>query len=281
MIPRGSVGARRQLVKERGGNKVTKGPDKGEKKGGEAEESGPQTAGKKEPGNMAPGKGQEEPTVPETLAAEASGAPSKAEEEAEPDSVRGEVTPEERAAQLAKENEQLQDKYVRLMADFDNFRKRSGKEKSEIIRFGNEDLLKDILPIVDNIERLLTYSYQETNWKSFQEGIELLLADIGKTLANYGVEPIDALGKAFDPNLHEAMQRAETEEAPANTVVEVYQKGYLYRGRLLRPSLVVVAVPPTEVGEAEEQGYSDDKWGPGGGDGKGEGSDEDEEQPIN
>lgn len=260
---------------------MTKGPDKGEKKGGEAKESGPQAVGKKESGNMAPGGEREEPTVPEEVAGEASGARSEAGEEAESDSARAEVTPEERAVQFAKENEELQDKYLRLMADFDNFRKRSAKEKSEIIRFGNEDLLKDILPIVDNIERLLTYSYQESSWKSFQEGIELLLADIGKTLANYGVEPIDALGKAFDPNLHEAMQRAETEEAAPHTVVEVYQKGYLYRGRLLRPALVVVAVPPKEVEEAEEQGYSGEAWGRGGGDGKGEGSDEDEEQPIN
>lgn len=260
---------------------MTKGPEEGGKKGGRAEESGPQAAEKGESENRKLGKEQDPTRVPEAVGAETSGAPSKADEEAGSDSARAEVTPEERTARLVKENEELQDKYVRLLADFDNFKKRSSKEKSEIIRFGNEDLLKDILPIVDNIERLLTYSYQESSWKSFQEGIELLLEDIGKTLANYGVEPIDALGKAFDPNLHEAMQRAETEEAPANTVVEVYQKGYLYRGRLLRPSLVVVAVPPKGVEEAEEQGYSEETSGSGGGDGTGEGGDDEEEQPIN
>lgn len=173
----------------------------------------------------------------------------------EADSGPGEVSQEERLEQLAKENEQLQEKFVRLMADFDNFRKRASKEKSDIIQFGNEGLLKDILPVIDNIERLLKYSYEESRWKNFQEGIELLLAEINKTLANYGVEPIEALGKPFDPNLHQAMQRAETDEVEANTVVEVFQKGYVYRGRLLRPSLVVVAVPAK--GEEEAEGGGD------------------------
>jgi molecular chaperone GrpE len=175
--------------------------------------------------------------------------------EEEADSKPAEPTPEQKMDQLAKENEDLQDKFVRLMADFDNYKKRASKEKSDVIQFGNEGLLKDILPIIDNIERLLTYSYREGNWKSFQEGIELLLAEINKTLAKYGVEPIEALGKPFDPNLHQAMQRAETDEVEPNIVVEVYQKGYLYRGRLLRPSLVVVSVSPK--GEEEEKGEED------------------------
>ena len=194
------------------------------------------------------------------------------------DSAAAELMPEQRAEQLVRENEELQDKFVRLMADFDNYRKRASKEKSDVIQFGNEGLLKDILPIIDNIERLLTYSYGEGSWKSFQEGIELVLAEIGKTLAKYGVEPIEALGKVFDPNIHQAMQRSETDEVEANTVVEVYEKGYLYRGRLLRPSLVVVAVAPK--GEEEEEG---EESAPGPDDPGGEAGDkgEDEEQLIN
>ena len=102
-----------------------------------------------------------------------------------------------------------------------------------------------------------------------------LLAEINKTLSSYGVEPIEALGKEFDPNIHQAMQRSETDEVDANTVVEVYQKGYLYRSRLLRPSLVVVAVPPK--GEEAEEGApgSDDPDREAGDNG------ENEEQPIN
>jgi molecular chaperone GrpE len=198
--------------------------------------------------------------------------------EEETDSAPAELTPEQMAEQLVKENEELQDKFVRLMADFDNYRKRASKEKSDVIQFGNEGLLKDILPIIDNIERLLTYSYREGSWKSFQEGIELLLAEINKTLATYGVEPIEALGKAFDPNIHQAMQRSETDEVEANTVLEVYQKGYLYRGRLLRPSLVVVAVSPKAKEEAEEEEGAPGPDDPGGEAGE---KGEDEEQPIN
>jgi molecular chaperone GrpE len=203
----------------------------------------------------------------------------KEDSEAEPCQV--EVSPEEKIEELLKENEELKDKFVRLMADFDNFKKRASKEKSEVIQFGNEGLLKDILPIIDNIERLLTYSHQEASWKSFQEGIELLLAEIGKTLATYGVEPIEAMGKPFDPNLHQAMQRSETEEVAANTIVEVYQKGYVYRGRLLRPSLVVVAVPPKRREEAEGEEGTEGAEGMDGGNGQGNGKGEDEEQPIN
>ncbi|HSG28423.1 MAG TPA: nucleotide exchange factor GrpE, partial [Candidatus Krumholzibacterium sp.] len=237
--------------------KVTEGKPK---KDSEAEsEKGPSLV-EKESERMAIGEGKEEPVraeTPEVASEEREGkdvqgmpeADEKQEEgqqteATEADPSPAEASPEERVEQLVKQNEELQDKFLRLMADFDNYRKRAGKEKSDIIQFGNEGLLKDILPVIDNIERLLTHSYGEGSWKSFQEGIELLLAETAKTLAKYGVEPIEALGKAFDPNLHQAMQRSETDEVDANTVLEVYQKGYLYRDRLLRPSLVVVAVPP-------------------------------------
>ena len=194
--------------------------------------------------------------------------------EEEASSAPAELSPDERVEQLVQENEELQDKFVRLMADFDNYRKRASKEKSDVIQFGNEGLLKDILPLIDNIERLLTYSYGEGSWKSFQEGIELVLAEMNKTLATYGVEPIEALGKAFDPNIHQAIQRSETDEVDANTVLEVYQKGYLYRSRLPRPSLVVVAVAP-KAEEGEGAPGPDEPGGEPGHEG------EDEEQPIN
>jgi len=203
------------------------------------------------------------------------------EQDSEAEPVQAEVSPEERVEELLKENEELKDKFLRLMADFDNFKKRASKEKSEIIQFGNEGLLKDILPTIDNIERLLTYSYQEASWKSFQEGIELLLAEIRKTFATYGVEPIEAMGKPFDPNLHQAMQRSETEEVAANTIVEVYQKGYVYRGRLLRPSLVAVAVPPKREQESEGEEEPAGSEGMDGGNGQGNGKGEGEDQPIN
>ncbi len=211
------------------------------------------------------GRGGEETSPSEEAEAGTEGTgEEKASSEAEVADLKGKLE----AAVAEKAG--LQDRVVRLMADFDNFRKRVKREKSDLIQFGNEALLRDFLPIVDNIERILTYSFQEGNWKSFQEGIELVLAEIHKTFSKYGVEPIEALGKPFDPNLHEAMQRCETDEAAPNTVVEVLQKGYLYRGRLLRPALVVVAVQPESAPEAsapegDDGGPGDPKEGAPGG----------------
>jgi molecular chaperone GrpE len=260
---------------------VRKDPAGRGKKDSEAKADDKPSRQKKESGKMKAGTEKGVDEAPEAPSAEKEEGQKKEDSEAEP--VQVEVSPEEKIEELLKENEELKDKFVRLMADFDNFKKRASKEKSEVIQFGNEGLLKDILPIIDNIERLLTYSHQEASWKSFQEGIELLLAEISKTLATYGVEPIEAMGKPFDPNLHQAMQRSETEEVAANTIVEVYQKGYVYRGRLLRPSLVVVAVSPKRGEEAEgeegTEGAEGMDGGNGQGNGKGEG--EDEEQPIN
>ncbi len=253
--------------------KVPAGSGKKDEKGKNASESSSEA---KEPEPMKTGGEKDGPPVSEApseekgkAAEEGVGRESGATEE-KTDAAPAEASPEQKAEQLIKENEELKDKLVRLMADFDNYKKRATKEKSDVIQFGNEGLLKDLLPIIDNIERLLTYSYGEGNWKSFQEGIELLLTEVSRTLAKYGVEPIEALGKPFDPNLHQAMQRAETDEAEADTVVEVYQKGYLYRGRLLRPALVVVAVSPS--GEDGKKGGEKDGA---------ENEETDEKTPIN
>jgi molecular chaperone GrpE len=256
--------------------KDTEGSGKKDSEAGKEQRPFPE---RKETENMKTEADKESQIVAE--ASEADGQQVGEETEASEEQVESatvELTPEQRAEQLLKENEELQDKFVRLLADFDNYRKRASKEKSDVIQFGNEGLLRDILPVIDDIERLLTYSYREGSWKSFQEGVELLLAEVNKTLERYGVEPIEALGKAFDPNIHQAMQRSETDDVEANTVLEVYQKGYLYRSRLLRPSLVVVAVPPK--GEEEEEGEAGDP-GPDDPDGEAGDKGEDEEQPIN
>ncbi len=210
------------------------------KKGEKAEKAGESSMEAKEPEPMKTGMESEGSVAAETPSEEKGKAGKQEAEretgvpEKETESAPAETSPEQKTERLIKENEELQDKFVRLMADFDNYKKRATKEKSDVIQFGNEGLLKDLLPIIDNIERLLTYSYGEGRWKSFQEGIELLLTEVSRTLAKYGVEPIEALGKPFDPNLHQA---------------------YLYRGRLLRPALVVVAVPPR--GEEEKKGAED------------------------
>lgn len=174
-----------------------------------------------------------------------------------------ELSPEGLRAALDKalrDKDELQEQLLRLRADFENFRKRVTKEKAEMIQFGNEALLKDLLPVIDNIERVLSFSLKEQDWKGLQEGIRLVLSEMRKTLAQRGLEAIQTEGAPFDPNLHEAIQRVERADAAAPTVIEECQKGYLYRGRLLRPSLVVVAVPP-ESGESLER--SEDKTSKG------------------
>ncbi len=170
----------------------------------------------------------------------------------EEDVVAEEEASEDPLEKMTKDKEALEDNLLRLRADFENYKKRVARDRKELIQHGNEALLKDLLPTVDNVERILTYGPQEGNWKSFQEGIELVLSEIHKTFSQYGVQPIEALDKEFDPGLHEAMQRLETDDTPADTVVEVFQKGYTFRDRLLRPSLVSVAAPLPKKEEPEE-----------------------------
>jgi len=145
------------------------------------------------------------------------------------------------------------------MADFENYKKRAAREKADLVQYGNETLLKDLLPVIDNIERVLAYSLQEGDWKDFQDGVELIVSEIHKTLTGHGVRSLEAVGASFDPNLHEAMQRVETDRAAPDTVVQEFQKGYLLRDRLLRPSLVAVAVPGrgAEGGAGEADGTGD------------------------
>ncbi len=169
----------------------------------------------------------------------------------ESESSEGETSLNRELEELKKEKADLQDRFVRLKADFDNFKKRASKEKLEIVKYGNESFIKDILSAVDNIERILTFDFKEIEWETFKEGIELVLSEVNKTFSKYNVEAIDALGKPFDPNLHEAMQKIETDDSDPNTIVEQYQKGYLYHNKLLRPSMVVVAVPQ---GKDEKEG---------------------------
>jgi len=146
---------------------------------------------------------------------------------------------------LLREKLELEDKVLRLRADFENFRKRANREKANLIQYGNEALLRDLLPLIDNLERALSLGNPEGALGLFREGVEMVLAEIHKTLAKYGVGVMETLGKEFDPNLHEAMQRVETDQVAPQTVVEEFQKGYEFRESLLRPAKVAVAVAPS------------------------------------
>ncbi len=139
------------------------------------------------------------------------------------------------------------DKFVRERADLENYRKRVQKEKEELLKYGNESLILEILPILDNMERALDHVSEESQ-AGVVEGVRLTQCMLLATLKKFGVVPLEvARGAAFDPALHHAVHQVESDELPANTVSEVFQKGYMLNDRLLRAAMVVVAVPPKPV----------------------------------
>ena len=142
---------------------------------------------------------------------------------------------------------ELNERIVRLTADFDNFRKRAQRDKDEARQFANQGLLEKLLPVLDNFEMALTAVKGAD--PSVRDGVQMILDQLLSVLKESGVEPVDALGQPFDPNLHEALSQEETTEAEEGTVVQQVQCGYKLNDRLVRPARVVVAKAP---GTAEE-----------------------------
>ena len=137
--------------------------------------------------------------------------------------------------------EELTDKYKRTFAEFDNFRKRSEKEKSAMYEVGARDIIEKILPVVDNFERGFKAVSEEELATPFAEGMDKIYKQLIKTLEDFGVKEIEAEGNEFDPNLHNAVMHIEDEELGENVVAEVLQKGYMYRDTVVRHSMVKVA----------------------------------------
>ena len=144
------------------------------------------------------------------------------------------------------ELEETRDKYLRLAADMENFRRRALKDKEEAHNFGHQNVVKDLLPTVDNLERAIDHARKggEGDVEGFLEGVELVLRELESVLAKHGVTSIEAEGQSFDPALHEAMAQKPDASVAPNTVVDVFQKGYQLRARLLRPARVVVSKQP-------------------------------------
>jgi len=138
---------------------------------------------------------------------------------------------------IAKEN---YDKYLRALADLENYKKRAAKEKQDTIKYGNETLIKDLLPLLDGIDRALECAEKSDDFESFREGLKMLQNQLCNCLQKHGVETIDASGQVFDPNVHEAMMQVESADHEANQVVTQLEKGYLLNGRLIRPAKVCV-----------------------------------------
>jgi molecular chaperone GrpE len=132
------------------------------------------------------------------------------------------------------------DKYVRVLADLENYKKRAIREKAEAIQYGNESLLRDILPIVDSMDRALVQSCDSEDFAAFREGLQRLREQMLGCLQRHGVEPIETEGKAFDPHVHEAMMQVASDTHQESDVVGEFERGYLLKGRLLRPAKVSV-----------------------------------------
>lgn len=158
-----------------------------------------------------------------------------AESPAPQDALRAEID------ELQQEIDRVKELYLRKLADFDNYRKRQEREMAEYRRTANANLIRDLLGVVDNLERATAVAGNGDD--SLRTGVELVLKQLKDTLGKHGVIEINPVGEPFDPTVHEAIQRVDSEDVEENTVVQVMQKGYLLGERLLRPALVVVAVP--------------------------------------
>jgi molecular chaperone GrpE len=161
------------------------------------------------------------------------------------------------------EIEALQDRILRLQAEFENYKKRVARERSDFMKFATEGLLLEFLPILDNLERALATARSGANPQAVAEGLEIILRLFQSTLEKAGVQAIGVLGREFDPNLHQAVAPVESVDGRDNVVVEEVLKGYLLEGRVLRPSMVkvskVTAVPsePAETDRGDDPGNPD------------------------
>jgi molecular chaperone GrpE len=156
----------------------------------------------------------------------------------------------EKLEEKEKEAAANYEKYLRSVAELDNYRKRAAKDKADIIKYSNEDIIKDILPFMDSLDRALEHDTGDI--QAFKDGIALIQEQLLCCLKKHGVERIDAAGATFDPNFHEAMMQMESDQHEDNKIVSEMEKGYLLNGRLLRPSRVCVCKKTKKENEAFE-----------------------------
>ena len=188
--------------------------------------------------------GQEQPTEEVKADGEASKSESAAVEK---DAPPTEDDPEVRAQAAEKKCDEYYDRLLRASAEFDNYKKRTTREMRDVVRYANEKLFKEIINVVDNLERAISSAEQEGNEDDpLLQGVRLTLSEVEKILERHNVEPVKSLGEPFDPNFHQAMMQEESEEEPPNTVISEMQKGYKLHERLLRPAMVVVSKAKAE-----------------------------------
>lgn len=179
-------------------------------------------------------------------------AASEPADETPPETGDDSVPTFEELARLSTEAREMRSLAQRKQAEFENYRKRVERERSETVKYAAAEIVKEILPVLDNLERAIEASKSGSD-SQLREGVEIIYKQFRDTLSKQGLTEVDAYQAPFDPHVHEAVTRVETDEYPEGTVVEVFQKGYLFKDRLLRPSMVSVAQP----GAAEEASGED------------------------
>lgn len=156
--------------------------------------------------------------------------------------------------QLLEKDEELHalnDKYLRLAAEFDNYKRRVQRDQQDTVRFANEKLCKDLLPTLDNLERALQSGREQGQVEGLLEGVDLTYKHFLDTLKKMGIQQVSSVGEEFDPAKHQAVGQVESTTVPENVVVDEYQKGYFLHDRILRPAMVTVAKAKTEPGDGE------------------------------
>lgn len=153
-----------------------------------------------------------------------------------------------------EELQEMNDKHLRLAAEFENYKRRAQRDQSDSVRYGNEKLLKDLLPTVDNLERAIQCSQEQGNSEGLLEGVELSYKQFLATLEKLGVKQVEkSIGEPFDPAKHQAVGQVESSTVPENCVVDEYQKGYFLQDRILRPAMVTVAQAASTQNESTPQ----------------------------
>ncbi len=175
------------------------------------------------------------------------------EEKKDEDIAPVDVSPEEELQQVKKELSEYKDKYIRLYAEFENYKKRVQKDRTELIKYGSEPLMIELLTVLDNLEMALSHANEHSSIESLIQGVELTLKEFRKVLGKFGVKEIEAVGKPFNPEFHHAMAQVERADVEDKTVVEEYRKGYTYNDKVIRPSLVAVSKKVSQEGTSSEE----------------------------
>jgi len=153
---------------------------------------------------------------------------------------------EERLTEKSGEAEENYNKFLKSCANLENFKKRAEREKKELLDYSHDTLIKELLNVIDNLERALAHANDEVDIESLKKGLALSIEQIFPMLQKFGLEKVSAVGEPFDPNIHEAVSHEESSEHAPETVIREFQKGYRLKGRLLRPAMVAVSKVPSE-----------------------------------